>query len=118
MKRSAAIAVLAAAVLTWSTGARAVVAVETVPVGNPGNAGELSGMGAGGEGPDAIVGRVDYNYRIGKFQVTAGQYTEFLNAVAQTDAYGLYDPAMWSDPFGCKILRSGSPGSYGYSVSA
>ncbi|MGB2985088.1 MAG: hypothetical protein WBE26_04325, partial [Phycisphaerae bacterium] len=28
--------------------------IETVPVGNPGNAGELSGEGAGGYGPDRI----------------------------------------------------------------
>ncbi len=87
-------------------------------VGNPGNTGELSGAGAGGFGPDRICGAVDYEFRMGKFEVTAGQYTEFLNAVAATDSYGLYNSNMWSDPFGCKIQRSGSPGSYTYSVAS
>ena len=86
-------------------------------VGNPGNAGELSGGGAGGAGPDRICGAAAYAYRIGKFEVTAGQYTEFLNAVALTDTYGLYDTSMWGN-FGCKIERTGSPGSYTYSVAA
>jgi formylglycine-generating enzyme required for sulfatase activity len=88
-------------------------------VGNPGNAGELSGEGAGplGKGPDRVCGAVDYFYQIGKYEVTAGQYTAFLNAVADTDTYGLYNSRMWSDSFGCKIQRSGSSGSYSYSVA-
>jgi MYXO-CTERM domain-containing protein len=49
--------------------------------------------------------------------VTAGQYTEFLNAVAATDTYGLYDMNMDSSYVGCKIQRSGSSGSYTYSVA-
>jgi formylglycine-generating enzyme required for sulfatase activity len=81
------------------------VNIETVPVGNPGNPGELSGSGAGGVGPDRICGAVDYEYRIGKYEVTAGQYTEFLNAVAGVDTYGLYSRYMWSDSYGCKIER-------------
>ncbi len=32
--------------------------LEMVTVGNPGNAGELSGAGAGGYGPDGICGAV------------------------------------------------------------
>ena len=85
-------------------------------VGDVGNAGELSGTS---HGPDGIVGGVDYAYNIGKFEVTAGQYTEFLNAVADTDTYGLYntdmgDPLGW---FGCNIQRTGSSGSYTYSVA-
>ena len=91
--------------------------IETVPVGNPGNAGELAGAGAGGNGPDRICGAVSYVYSIGRYEVTAGQYTEFLNAVAATDTYGLYNTDMWSSSFGCKIRRSGSPGSYTYSVA-
>ena len=39
---------------------------------------------------------VDYRYRIGKTEVTVGQYTEFLNAVADTDAYALYHLSMAS----------------------
>jgi len=88
-------------------------------VGNAGNAGELSGAGAGGYGADRICGAVDYNYKIGKFEVTAGQYAQFLNAVAKTDTYGLYNPAMWTDStYGCRIQRGGSSGSYTYSVAS
>lgn len=94
------------------------ISIETVAIGNPGNAGELSGQGAGGFGPDRICGAVDYVYDIGKFEVTAGQYTAFLNAVATTDTYGLYNPTMWSSDYGCKIQRSGSSGRYTYSVPA
>ncbi|MHC4091184.1 MAG: SUMF1/EgtB/PvdO family nonheme iron enzyme [Planctomycetota bacterium] len=97
--------------------AQAEVVIETVTVGNPGNAGELSGEGAGGQGPDRICGAVDYVYNIGKFEVTAEQYTEFLNAVAATDTYGLYNPDMWTHSRGCKIERTGSSGSYSYSVA-
>jgi formylglycine-generating enzyme required for sulfatase activity len=92
--------------------------MEMVPVRNPGNAGELSGAGAGGSGPDRICGAVGYTFRMGKFEVTAGQYCEFLNAVAATDTYALYDANIWSDTQGCKIQRSGSSGSYTYSVAA
>ncbi len=60
--------------------------LEFVTVGNPGNANDGTGYGG-----------VDYAYDIGKFEVTAGQYTEFLNAVAAADPYGLYGSDMWSD---------------------
>ena len=39
-------------------------------------------------------GAVDYNYSIDKYDVTLGQYTQFLNAVAKTDTYGLYNSYM------------------------
>ena len=84
-------------VMLLAAGAHAEVVIETVTVGNPGNDGELSGSGADGYGADRICGAVDYVYNIGKFEVTAGQYTEFLNAVAATDTYGLYNPNM-ADP--------------------
>ena len=93
------------------------VVIDTVLVGNPGNAGELSGYGAGGYGPDRICGAVDSEYNIGKYEVTAGQYTEFLNAVAATDPYGLYNTYMWSWTYGCKIERSGESPDYSYSVA-
>lgn len=92
------------------------VSIETVPVGNPGNAGELSGIGAGGYGENRICGSVSYEYRIGKYEVTAGQYSDFLNAVAATDTHGLYNLAM-SYQWGCKIERTGSEGRYRYSVA-
>ncbi|MCJ7544225.1 MAG: SUMF1/EgtB/PvdO family nonheme iron enzyme [Phycisphaerae bacterium] len=87
--------------------------LETVPVGNPGNAGELSGTGAGGFGPDRICGAVSYPYRIGKYEVTAGQYTEFLNKVAGVDTYSLYNTDMWSDSYGCRIERYAGSGTQG-----
>jgi sulfatase modifying factor 1 len=110
---------LAVAVLAALTAAAQAITIETVPVGNPGNAGELSGASVpGGYGPDRVCGAVGYAYNIGKYEVTAGQYTAFLNAVAATDTYGLYDTNMWSSEYGCKIQQSGSPGSYTYSVAA
>jgi sulfatase modifying factor 1 len=120
------IATLAALVLLMRT-ARADVfnmpegltSLETVPVGNLGNTGEWSGESYGGFGPDAFVGAVPYSYQIGKYEVTAGQYTEFLNAVARTsDTYGLYNTYMWSHGFGCKIEQTLISGTYTYSVAA
>ena len=91
-----------------------------VTVGNKGNTGELSGAGAGGAGQDRICGAVGYTFNMGKFEVTAGQYTAFLNAIAKTDTYGLYNahmdtPLGWC---GCTIQRSSSSGSYTYSVAS
>jgi formylglycine-generating enzyme required for sulfatase activity len=60
---------------------------------------------------------VDYEYNIATYEVTAGQYAEFLNAVAATDAYGLYNTFMGVPPYGCQIERSGTSGSYAYSVA-
>jgi formylglycine-generating enzyme len=93
------------------------ITIDLVPVGDPGNAGEWSGESYGGYGPNRICGAVDYTYSIGKYEVTALQYTEFLNAVAKTDTYGLYNAGMWS-PNGCKIQQSGESGSYRYSVAS
>ena len=98
-------------------GASANAVIDTVTVGNPGNAGEWSGESYGGYGPDRICGAVDYEFNIGTYEVTTGQYTDFLNAVADTDTYGLYNTTMWSGTYGCKIERIGSSGSYTYSVA-
>ncbi len=81
--------------------------LETVPVGNPGNVDDNTGRGG-----------VDYEYNIGKYEVTAGQYCEFLNALAATDTYGLYSSRMWSSLHGWMIQRSGLSGSYTYSVAS
>ena len=69
------------------------VTIETVPVGNPGNAAELCGNSLAGTGPDGIVGGVPYEFRLGKYEVTNAQYVEFLNAVDPTgdNALGLYN---------------------------
>ena len=87
-----------------------------VTVGNPGNAGEWSGQSYGGYGLNRLCGEVAYTYNIGKYEVTAGQYTAFLNAVAKTDTYGLYNTSMSQTDVGSGIARSGSSGNYAYSV--
>ena len=104
---------MAAVILAVAGAARADITIETVPVGNPGNAGELSGSGAGGYGVDRICGAVPYDYNIGKYEVTAGQYTVFLNAVAGVDTYALYNSDMWSSSYGCNIERYAGSGTSG-----
>ena len=105
------------AIVVWTlpmAAGQAAINIDTVPVGNPGNAGEQSRLA---HGDTTYYGGVSYAYNIGKYEVTAGQYTEFLNAVAAMDTYGLYHVAMWSDAFGCKIQGTGSLGSYEYNVA-
>ena len=80
--------------------------ISLVPVGNPGNANDTTGYGS-----------VGYNYSIDAYDVTLGQYTQFLNAVAQTDTYGLYNSYMSTDYNTQGIQQTGSPGSYSYSVT-
>ncbi|MCX5653526.1 MAG: SUMF1/EgtB/PvdO family nonheme iron enzyme [Planctomycetota bacterium] len=106
--RGVARAVVAAAVCVFLvSAAEAVVNIQTIPVGNPGNTADIHGAGSGA---------VAYTYNIGKFEVTAGQYTGFLTAVAKTDTYGLYNTEMSRTDNGSGITRSGSSGSYAYSV--
>lgn len=99
--------------LTLTTGgllaqtASALITVETVPVGNAGNAADTYFNTAGAVG---------YDYNIGKYEVTLSQYTEFLNAVAKTDTYGLYNGNMGTELRVRGIARSGVSGSYTYSV--
>jgi len=66
--------------------------------------------------PLTNLGYVGYTYYIGKYEVTNSEYTEFLNAVADADAFGLYNTNM-SGPRG-GIIRSGTYGKYSYSVKA
>jgi formylglycine-generating enzyme required for sulfatase activity len=102
-------ATLVIAVLFPCASAQAVT-IDTVPVGNPGNAPDTRYNATG-------FGSVGYNYRIGKYEVTAGQYTEFLNAVADADPNGLYNTAM-SSGFGANIQRTSSSPNFSYSVAA
>lgn len=65
--------------------------LETVPVENPGNDADTRYL-------QGSFGSVSYAYNIGKYEVTAGQYCEFLNAIAATDTYKLYNVGgMWAD---------------------
>ncbi len=93
--------------------------ISLVPVGNPGNVADSathSGMG-GSTSPGTGAGEVDYNYSIDKYDVTLAQYTQFLNAVAKTDTYGLYNSYMSTNYNTQGIQQTGSPGSYSYSVT-
>jgi formylglycine-generating enzyme len=79
--------------------------LELVTVGNPGNDPDSSGHGA-----------VGYSYKMGTFEVTTAQYCQFLNSVAKSDPYGLYNTSMWANDLGCKIQRTGTAGNYSYTV--
>ncbi len=78
--------------------------IDTVVVGNPGNAPDSTGFG-----------NVASNYRIGRFEVTNAEYAEFLNIKATSDPLGLYSGNMASSGRG-GVIRSGSSGSYVYTV--
>jgi len=120
-QRIAALAALAMGGLCIAPSAKGQpVAIETVAVGNPGNAGEQPRLLCCND--PSSYGAVDYPFRIGTYEVTAGQYTAFLNAVAATDSHGLYHTSMDydADPSreGCNIERHGASGGYTYSVAA
>jgi sulfatase modifying factor 1 len=80
------------------------VTYDTVIVGNPSNANDTTGFG-----------EVSYIYQIGKYEVTIGQYAEFLNAVAASDPYSLWNTGM-TIPNIQGIARSGTSGNYSYTV--
>src|SRR5262245_31718927 len=83
------------------------ITIDTVSVGNANNAGDVQSNG--------IFGRVTSDYRIATTEVTNTQYVAFLNAVAASDPVGLYNTSMGFNSRG-GIVRSGSSGSYTYSV--
>lgn len=111
MKKHFGVTCLAGVVLVLSAAASFGfnIDAELVTVGDPGNVNDTHGSGYGG---------VAYTYSISKYEVTAGQYTEFLNAVASADTYALYNTSMWSQSKGCKIERIDSGSSYSYSVAS
>jgi formylglycine-generating enzyme required for sulfatase activity len=94
--------------------------VSTVEVGDAGN----TALTIGSDN----FGQVSENFRIGKYEVTLQQYTDFLNAVAtRPDTYffgasiieSLYDSRMATDQNVAGILRSGAgteASPYAYSV--
>jgi sulfatase modifying factor 1 len=84
------------------------ITIPTVPVGDLGNSNDPA--------TDNLFGGVGYAYNIGKYEVTVGQYTAFLNAVAAADTYNLYNPSMATDLNIAGISRTGASGSYHYSV--
>lgn len=112
---------VAAAILSYALVAQAVT-IDLVTVGNAGNdggwSGESYGGNEGGAGPNLKCGAVSYEYQIGKYEVTATQYTEFLNAVATvSDTYELYNSGMLeARSCGIERLTDGSSGNYTYRV--
>ena len=81
--------------------------LQFVTVGDPGNAAD----------PTTGYGAVGYVFQIGTYDVTVGQYCQFLNAVAKTDTYGLYNSGMATDFPTIAIIQSGSSGNYSYLVA-
>lgn len=96
------------ALSTCSLANSANITINTVPVGDVGNPNDPT--------TGNLYGGVSYPYSIGKYEVTVGQYAEFLNAVATTDTYSLYNTGMAADLNIAGISRSGVSGSYYYSV--
>jgi formylglycine-generating enzyme required for sulfatase activity len=103
MKKRELIILFVGVLLAFNSGAQAVT-MDWVAVGNAGNAADST----------TGYGSVSEDYQIGTYEVTAGQYTEFLNAVAATDTYGLYNANMDSSSHGCQITQNGVSGSYTY----
>ncbi len=81
--------------------------IQWVTVGDPGNTADTAPSG---------YGAVSTSFQIMKYEFTNQQYTEFLNSKATTsDPYSLYTPEMGNNARG-GITRSGSAGTYSYSV--
>ena len=81
--------------------------LQFVTVGDPGNVAD----------PTTTRGAVSCKYTMGTYDVTVAQYTQFLNAVAATDNYGVYSLSMGTAFTTFGIARFGSSGSYTYSVT-
>jgi formylglycine-generating enzyme required for sulfatase activity len=88
--------------------AHATVAMDWVPVGNPGNDFDRATGCLG-----SSCGAVAYNYYISKYDVTNAQYAEFLNAVdpSGSNTLGLFSSGMSTDASNGGITNIGSPGS-------
>lgn len=83
----APLSLLAAATLLLALAAapaQMLVSIDTVAVGDRGNAADATGYGA-----------VDHAYRIGKYEVTISQYTTFLNS-AVVVASAAYIVDLWN----------------------
>jgi sulfatase modifying factor 1 len=109
---SLTISAIFSSLIAESLNAQPLVSVDAVLVGDAGNASDTTGYGS-----------VGYDYRMGKYEVTIGQYTSFLNSVASvtSDSYiiNLWNASMTSDLNIAGISRSGSgtlASPYSYSV--
>ncbi len=105
--------------------------LQFVNVGDPGNTADTATMNGQlniNNSPDNSTGYggVSYSYAMGTYDVTVGQYVQFLNAVAKSDPYGLYYIGMLTGagqtlggyPVACGIKQSGTSGNYTYSIAS
>lgn len=117
-KRFVILTALVTAVETCGPGAMiasATISIPTVLVGDPGNFPLTTIICDGG------CGSVSYLYNIGTYEITAGQYTAFLNAVAsESDPNNLYNVNMSNVSYGSGISRIliPPPGMFRYVVDA
>lgn len=102
------VAIVVCAVLFLAASGASAVDIDWVNVGGQGNSCDVQAQGCFGGVSDA--------YRIGKYEVTNDQYTEFLNAVADADPNSLYDTNMGTGSGG--IARTGASGNFSYSAAA
>ena len=86
------------------------VTIDWVTVGDPGNTADTTGS------PNP-AGAVATSFQIMKYEWTNSQYTDFLNSVAVTDTYSLYNANMGSNARG-GITQSGASGSYTYAAKS
>jgi len=86
-----------------------VATVASTPLFQYGTIGDINN-----QNDSAGIGSVSYEFKMGKFEVTNTEYVEFLNNIGVTDTYEVYSSLMSEDRGG--IWRSGSNGSYVYSV--
>ncbi len=100
-------AVVALALLLTGRAFAGTVNIALVPVGDAGNVAD----------PATNYGAVAYPYSMGEYDVTMGQYTAFLNAVATSgDPYGLWTVSMSSATPTYGITRATTSGSFSYSL--
>lgn len=81
------------------------ITIGTSYVGDPGNAADTS-----------TYGSVSYGYNIATYDVTLSQYAEFLNSVAASDPHVLYTTQLGANSNVDGITRSGTKGTYQYTV--
>ena len=86
------------------------LAIQMSTIGHPGNADDAPYW------DNLHYGGVGYVYQISTYEVTVAQYTEFLNAAAASDPYGLYNPYMMGGMEGSIIEQSGTDGRYTYAA--
>ena len=110
LRNTAALVALMLAGLAVSPADATPITIDWVTVGDPGNAADTTGA------PNP-AGAVAASFQIMKFEFTNAQYKDFLNSVAATDTYRLYNANMGSNARG-GITRSGASGSYTYAVKS